>query len=76
MTTYREIFVRLLDEGVDVWRPVTASRISKDVYRILEQPYDRNIEIWQFAPGDQVVCKMIESDRGQILAAIRPKPRK
>ena len=48
--------MNLLDDGVDVWRPVRAGRLHGGVYRIMDQPYDREIETWQFAPGDAVVC--------------------
>lgn len=65
------IFVRLLKEAVDVWRPVLADRLHGNVYRVLEQEYDREIEMWQFEPGDLVVCELIESDDGRILAATR-----
>jgi hypothetical protein len=66
-----EIFVRLVDEGVDVWRPVRAVRIHDDIYRIVEQPYDRELETWQFAPGEDVVGEMIEASKGRILAATK-----
>jgi len=50
-----EIFVRLLHEGVEVWRPVQADHLYDDVYRITDQPYDREVETWQFEPGNDVV---------------------
>jgi hypothetical protein len=71
MSEPAEIFVRLLDEGVDVWRPVLAERESDHVYRIVDQPYDRDLEIWEFGPGEEVVCEVIDSNDGQILAATR-----
>jgi hypothetical protein len=64
-----EIFVRLLDEGVDVWRPVQAKHLGGNRYRIVDQPYDREIETWQFEPGDEVACEWIDSTDGRILAA-------
>ena len=70
MTEQRQIHVALLDEGVDVWRPVNAVHAEGDVYVIVEQPYDREIESWQFEPGDRVVCKIISSSEGPILAAV------
>lgn len=66
-----QIYVALVDEGVDVWRPVLAEHLSGNVYRIVSQPYDREIESWQFEPGDDVVCELIESSEGRILAATR-----
>lgn len=67
-----EIFVSLLDEAVDVWRPVQAELLYEDVYRIVEQPYDRQVESWQFQPGDLVVCDLVDTSEGEILAAVRP----
>ena len=66
-----QVFVRLLDEGVDVWRPVRAEHLGGSVYRIASQPYDREVESWQFEPGDEVLCEPIESNEGRILAAAK-----
>ena len=65
----KKIYVRLLDEGVDVWRPVEAEQLPPGTYRILEQPYDRVSERWEFTPGDKVVCELVDSTDGRILAA-------
>ena len=69
-----EIYVSLLDEGVEVWRPVIAERLDRDVYRIVEQLYDGETERWQFEPGDAVVCAIVESEDGPILGAVRLAP--
>jgi hypothetical protein len=66
-----EIFVALLDEGVDVWRPVEAQHLHDNIYRIEDQPYDRDVETWQFEPGTEVVCEMVDASDGPILAATR-----
>ncbi len=71
MNNTREVFVSLMDEGVDVWRPVQAEHVHGSVYRIADQHYDRETETWQFEPGDEVVCEMRESSDGQIFAATR-----
>jgi hypothetical protein len=71
MTSVAQIYVALLNEGVDVWRPVQAERLSDNTYRILSQPYDQSAESWQFEPGDVVLCEMLESSEGRILAATR-----
>jgi hypothetical protein len=75
MTKVVQIYVALLDEGTDVWRPVQAEHLSGNVYRILSQSYDRQIESWQFEPGEVVFCEMIESSEGRILAATRKADR-
>lgn len=63
------IFIRLADEGVDVWRPVAAEQQRDGVYRILEQPYDRQLEHWQFEPGDDVRCESRNLHGGPVLVA-------
>jgi hypothetical protein len=69
--TVSEIFVRLPDEDVDVWRPVKAEQIAVDRFRIVEQPYDRETERWEFEPGDEVMCELVDSDDETFLAATR-----
>lgn len=52
MTT---IYVALLNEGVDVWRPVDAVPTGQNAYRILgEVPA---LEEWEFPPGSTVRCE-------------------
>ncbi len=69
MTDLAEIFVRLLDEGVEVWRPIRAEHLGGSVYRIAAQDYDVEIETWEFEPGARVVCELVNTSDGRILAA-------
>jgi hypothetical protein len=49
-----QIFVPLLNEGTNVWRPVEAEHLGDDRYRIMqEQPED---EDWPVALGQIVQC--------------------
>jgi len=48
------IFVKLLDEAVDVWRPVDAEHVADNKYRLLGQIPET--EVWEFQPGDVVHC--------------------
>jgi hypothetical protein len=64
-----KIYVPLLDEGLDVWRPVRARRLSRDTYLILDQPYDRAVETWQFEPGTVVRCRRERREGAPILVA-------
>ena len=50
------IFVHLLDEGTDVWRPVVAEHVRGDVFRITGTPPD-DTETWEFHTGDAVRCE-------------------
>jgi hypothetical protein len=51
------IYVALLDEGIDVWRPVEAQRLSPDTWLIVEQDYDADVERWEFEAGPAVRCR-------------------
>lgn len=52
-----KIFVALLDEGVDVWRPVEATHEGDDRYRIVSKNQDPEDERWAFKSGDIVRCR-------------------
>lgn len=71
MSGVTQIYVALLDEGVDVWRPVRAKRLGGNTFLIVDESYDRETESWQFEPGEKVVCEEIASHEGTILAATR-----
>jgi hypothetical protein len=51
--------------------PVEAELFDADVYRILEQPYDRDIETWEYVPGDLVVAERVPAHGGTMLGATR-----
>ncbi len=55
------VHVRLLDEGVEVWRPVEASRVSGSTFRLSGKPTPED-EQWSFQPGEIVVA---EARRGE-----------
>jgi hypothetical protein len=50
-----KIFVKLLAEGTECWRPINANPIGDDVFEVLGiVPAG---EAWEFAPGARVRCK-------------------
>jgi hypothetical protein len=62
------IFIRLLEEGTEVYRPVNALEVGESVYRIEDcMPED---EIWEFQSGDIVYCIMKDFEGETRLAAI------
>jgi hypothetical protein len=61
------IFVALLDEGVDVWRPVEAQR-EGDFYRIVGSMPPT--EKWAFDSGSLVRCEHRELSEGAALVAV------
>jgi hypothetical protein len=52
------IYVRLLDEGTDCWRPTQAEQMSEGIFRLLPTAnYDPDDEHWEFPPGTLVRCQ-------------------
>jgi hypothetical protein len=49
------IYIELLDEGTECWRPVSAERLSEATYCIVDSVPEG--ESWLFKPGDVVRCK-------------------
>jgi hypothetical protein len=61
------IYVELLREGTQCWRPVHAEQLGNELYRIIDaMPED---EAWAFAPGETVKCKMHRFANGDGLLA-------
>jgi myo-inositol catabolism protein IolC len=53
-----EVYVKLLDEGTDVWRPVLAERQSDGSFRLRPpESDDLGTEIWEFPPNTRVKCE-------------------
>ena len=68
MTERVTILVKLLDEAVDVWRPVDDEHFGGDKYRVLGQIPET--EAWEFQPGDVVHCRSRDfADSGTGLVA-------
>lgn len=57
------IYMPLLNEGVNVWRPVEATGLSADTYRVEGEVPDG--EEWAFDPGTIVRCKSKTFDGGE-----------
>lgn len=58
------IFVALMNEGTDVWRPVAAERLSEHRFLIVEA-CETDDEVWQFPPGSVVRCELREFSGGK-----------
>ena len=59
------VFVRLVGESVDVWRPVVAASLGGGVYRLDPAPVPDD-EAWEFQPGDTVHVAIREGENGPI----------
>ena len=51
-----EIYVALLNENVEVWRPIEAILVEKGIYRIISENLNPDDEQWEFSTGDLVQC--------------------
>jgi len=65
-----QIYVELLDEAVNVWRPVDAEHIDGDKFRIVSNNPDPDDEHWQFKTGEIVRCRPRKFADGAGLVAI------
>ncbi len=51
----QRIYMPLLDEAVESWRPVQAKKIGPELYVVIDAvPED---EVWAFQPGETVSCR-------------------
>jgi hypothetical protein len=53
----KTIYVSLIDEGTDVWRPVRAKQFGPDIFQIPLETEIPEEEFWEFQPGEMVKCK-------------------
>jgi len=69
MNTIAQIYVYLLDEGTDVWRPVDAIQVGDATYEIVGGNGDPEVEHWEFATGDLVRCEQRALSGGMHMVA-------
>jgi hypothetical protein len=51
LNTETVVYVRLLDEGTEVWRPTRAAPLPDGTFEIAEpEGYDPELETWEFPP--------------------------
>ena len=51
-----QIYVKLLGEKLEVLRPVEATKIGKNTYKIISPNPEPKMEKWEFKKGDVVHC--------------------
>jgi hypothetical protein len=64
------VYVALLSEGTNVWRPVQAQEQSDGSFRIVSSNKDPDDEKWQFNAGDRVRCEIRHLAGGHQLVAV------
>ena len=68
------IYVRLLDEGINVYKPVQAEKLGNYLYKILDdskKAYEEYLEIWEYKTGDIVKCAYKKLSNKNILLDIQ-----
>jgi hypothetical protein len=67
------VYVYLLNEGTDSWRPVNADYVNKDTYLLHGQDiYNPSDEEWEFPPGTLVLTEIKKLSSGNsFLVAIQ-----
>lgn len=69
----QDIYVYLLDEGVDVWRPAHAIVLENGLFQILPtSDYNPDNERWEFPPGSIVKAIWKDMEHGKALVAVNP----
>jgi hypothetical protein len=68
MVITKTIYIKLLDEGTDAWRPTLGEMIVENIFQVLPtNDYDPELEEWEFIPGTIVKCKLQKkTDRGKL----------
>jgi hypothetical protein len=67
------VYVRLLNEGTDVLRPVEAIRMSNGAFKLLKpEHYDAEDEEWEFVPDSIVLCELKLVSGQMTLVAVEP----
>jgi hypothetical protein len=65
------IYIPLLDEGTQVWRPTEGEVVSDLIFKVLPSAnYDVEDEHWAFPPGTLVRCVTELKAGKQVLVAV------
>ena len=62
--TDKEIFIKILNEDINVWRPVKAAQIAQYIFKITDTTkFESELdEILEFKYGDIVKCREKDGD--------------
>lgn len=68
----RNVYIKLLEEGTKVYRPVPAIEIESNIYEVQGfEIYDPEDEVWEFKPGTYVLVEEQNLDGENVLVAIQ-----
>ena len=69
MSECSTVYVALLNEGTEVWRPVAAEQVGPELFRLRGSVPAS--ESWQFQPGEVVRCEARVLSGRQVLVAVK-----
>lgn len=70
-TEMATIYIRLLNEGTEVFRPTSAEPLQDGFFKVLPtSDYDPQDEKWEFLPGSLVECVKRKLDGEEVLVAV------
>lgn len=70
-----EVYIPLLNEGTEVYRPTKAVPLGGMDFKVLPtSDYSIDFEEWEFPPGSIVECKIEKRDNRDVLVARSRKP--
>jgi hypothetical protein len=71
-TNHIQIYIPLLNEGTEVFRPTTGVVVSQDIVQVEPTAdYDPDAEEWEFPPGSKVYCTREFRNGNELLIARR-----
>ncbi|SFC86668.1 hypothetical protein SAMN05421747_1472 [Parapedobacter composti] len=72
----RTIYIKLLEEGTKVYRPVPAIELKENIYEVKGKDiYDPEDEVWEFKPRVHVAVEEQELDGELVSVAVREECR-
>ena len=70
MTSSTTIYVKLVGEDLDVWKPVQAEHLTERRYRVSKSEASNSIDHLEFKPGTIVICEEFMKNGKQVLKAV------
>ena len=71
--SFIELYVRLLNEGTEAFRPTRALKLGGGLFRLVASPdYDPAHETWEHAPGATVGVERHHGVSGHFPLAVAP----
>ena len=65
------VYVELLDEGTQCWRPTSAVKVSGNVFVLTNENHDPDTEKWSVLPGSLITIEQQQTTNGSFGVAIK-----